>query len=212
MINDMKLICFDVDGTLTQENSWEKLNTALGMSSEKDAELLQAYKNGNISYEVWQQEILASYTITDKPHKDIIEDIFAVPEIKPDAENSIKQLQAKGYTVVLISGSFDLYVQSISHMLGDLEFRACASLVFNESGYIQHIKHSGDEHTAKLRYLEEFAREYHLPVTECICVGDGCNDVDMFKATGKGITFIGSPIEDKAWKKVQSLSDIGNIL
>jgi phosphoserine phosphatase len=39
--------------------------------------------------------------------------------------------------------------------------------------------------------LEDFAREYEIPLRRTIAIGDGANDVDMLEASGLGIAFNG---------------------
>ena len=64
---------------------------------------------------------------------------------------------------------------------------------------------------AKLRHLERFCRKLGLTITECACVGDGANDLEMFKASTHGITFKGSPIEQDAWQVIDKISDLQSI-
>jgi phosphoserine phosphatase len=208
----MKLICFDLDGTVTREQSWRKLNISLGMSQQRDEELFLSYNSNKITYEQWQEAIVTSYVRTDVSHKSLVAEAFTNPELLPEACRVIDELKDKGYVVVLISGSFDYYVQRVANILGIDDYRACSTLVYDDQGYITNVKHSGDEHEAKLAYLEELAQKYNTPLNECICVGDGPNDIEMFKATGKGITFTGSPIENEAWKVVDLLQEVLDVV
>ena len=208
----MKFICFDLDGTVTREQSWLKLNMSLGMTQQRDEELFLSYNSNKITYEQWQEAIVASYVRTDISHENLVVEAFANPKLLPEARRVIDELKDKGYVVVLISGSFDYYVQRVADILGVHDYRACSKLVYDNEGYVTAVIHSGDEHTAKLTYLEELAQKYSTPLNECICVGDGPNDVEMFKATGKGITFTGSSIENEAWKVVDSLEEVLDIV
>lgn len=208
----MKLICFDLDGTLTKENSWHALNTTLGMTAERDEELLSSYGAGKITYEQWQDAIVASYVRTNTSHEDLVTEAFKNPELLPGARRIIDELKERGSVVVLISGSFDYYVHRVANTLGIDDYRACSALIYDDKGYVTTVAHSGDEHEAKLTYLKELAEKYGVPLTECICVGDGPNDLDMFNATGKGITFTGSPIENDAWRVVDSLEGVLDIV
>ncbi len=208
----MKLICFDIDGTLTNENSWFTLNTALGMLPERDVELHALYTKGDITYQQWTEAIASSYLRTEVPHTEIIENTFSQPKLVSDALLVIQELQHKGYKIVLISGSFDVYAQKVSDILSVQDAYACSNIVFDDEGYVVGIDNLGDESKAKRALLEKVALQYEVPITDCICVGDGPNDVDMFVATGKGITFTDSPIKNEAWKVVDSLTEIVDIL
>jgi hydroxymethylpyrimidine pyrophosphatase-like HAD family hydrolase len=51
----------------------------------------------------------------------------------------------------------------------------------------------------------------NIPIESCACIGDGANDIEMFKKTGRGITFKGSSIEKDAWKVIESLDELTEI-
>ena len=70
----------------------------------------------------------------------------------------------------------------------------------------------GNENIAKLNILEDICLKLGINVDECACIGDGGNDIEMFKKTKHGITFKGSKIEKEAWKVVNNLDDIRQIL
>ncbi len=207
-----KLVCFDVDGTLTKENSWYTLNVALGMAPERDAELYEQYVNGYITYQQWVDAIVGSYVHADTPHVEIVDSLFTKVQLNPYAKEVVTALNECGYTVVLISGSFDEYVQKVARTLGIAHYQACSHLVFDEHGYVSCIAHSGDEHSAKAAYLQTFAEQFNVDIQSCICIGDGANDRDMFRITGKGITFTGSPIESDAWQVVDRLEEVLTVL
>ena len=57
-------------------------------------------------------------------------------------------------------------------------------------------------------YLESFCEMLGIGLDECACIGDGANDLELFRKTGRGITFRGSKIESDAWKVIDSLKDI----
>ena len=54
-----------------------------------------------------------------------------------------------------------------------------------------------DRH-GKREALEEFAREFGIPVARTIAIGDGANDLDMLDAAGLGIAFNAKPVVQAA--------------
>lgn len=51
------VIFFDIDNTLTEDNSWERLNLAAGMTAEEDYELYRQFHSGDITYTEWTDEL-----------------------------------------------------------------------------------------------------------------------------------------------------------
>ena len=90
--------------------------------------------------------------------------------------------------------------------------KANTSFVFDEDNNLVNIDSAGDEKTAKLKHLESFCNKLGIQVSECVCVGDGANDIEMFRATQHGITFEDSPIKEEAWKVVPDISGLKDIL
>lgn len=203
-----KLICFDLDGTLAKGQSWEQLNVALGMSVERDWELYKAYLDGAFDYDGWMERIVADYVRTERPHREIITDLYSSLELLPGATEAVVAAKERGYRVALISGSYVPYVEAAAQALGIGDWHACTEIIYDEDGYVSRYKHSDDEGAAKLTYLTAVAEKHGLALTECICVADGPNDEAMFTATKKGITFPESPVKDIAWKVIDSIDEL----
>tara|TARA_B100000745_G_C20117337_1_gene382521 strand:+ start:500 stop:1135 length:636 start_codon:yes stop_codon:yes gene_type:complete len=207
-----KIVCLDIDGTLSQQNSWERLNVALGMKPEQDYALFQAYVDGELAYDAWMEQLVMSYTRGEESHQEIVTRLSADTHLVAGAREIVDAVKAAGYGVLLLSGTFDSFVDRVAEELGVADYQACTRIVFDAQGYIQQFDHSGDEHQAKLRLLTEYLAERGLQLDQCICVGDGPNDLDMFQATGKGITFSDSKIVAQAWKVIDTLSDLPKVL
>lgn len=208
---NIKLICFDMDDTLIHQNSWYKLNLALGVTHEEDTQMYNAYATGELSYENWTKSLFALYQKHGKANKAYIKNILSDFIINPEAYEVINYLKGKGYNLAIISGSFDILVDLVANELGILNQKGNTSLIYDENGILIDIKTYGDEGSAKLRHLKQICENIGVSVTECACVGDGANDLEMFKATGYGVTFPDSPIKDSAWKTINSLKGLTKI-
>ena len=46
---------------------------------------------------------------------------------------------------------------------------------------------------AKLRFLKHYATKFDLSFDDCLCVGDGANDMAMLQHAGMGVAFEGKP-------------------
>ncbi len=210
-MENIKLICFDLDDTLITKNSWKHLNLNLGITAEQDREMYREYMSGKTTYEEWGQKVFELYLEHNDATREGITKILSEYEYSSDARDVVTDLKNKGYTLVLISGSIDILVSIVAHDLGIEYFKAHNSFLFDDSGKLAGIHTDGTDTHAKIQYLEAFAEMLNIPIEECACIGDGANDIEMFKKTSKGITFTGSKIEKEAWKVIDNLKDLKTI-
>lgn len=212
MEQGIKLVIFDVDDTLTDASSWQRLNLAMGVTPEEDQDLYDRYHRGEFSYEEWVGKLFDIYRKHGRANRESVRKVLASYEYKPGAKELVGYLKGKGYALALISGSVDLYVNEVARDLGIELAEANHNFIFDETGSLARIVTFGRDTLSKLNHLNDFCDRLGIPPETCACVGDGANDIELFRATGRGITFRGSPIESAAWKVVDSLSDIQAIL
>jgi len=211
-MSDIKLVCLDLDETLITYNSWLTLGLALGMTKERDDELYAEYKAGKITYEEWNALVLAEYMKHEGATREGITKIFSEYILAPGARDVISYLREKDYELVLISGSMDIIVSIVARDLGISYAKANNTLEFDESDRLVNIRTHGDDTLQKALHLEAFCDLLGIKMNECACIGDGANDIEMFKRTGHGITFTGSRIENEAWKVIDSFAHIPSVL
>lgn len=209
---EIKLVCFDLDQTLINENSWAELSLTLGVSKELDDELYRAFKAGEITYDEWNDRVLAEYMKHDDATRDGVVRCFSKYTLASGAREAVEYVKNAGYQVALISGSIDVMVDLVAKDLGIHYAKANNTFIFDDGERLVGIHAHGDDTIAKAQHLESFCELLGIKMFECACIGDGANDIEMFKRTGRGITFEGSKIETEAWKVVRSLGDIPNIL
>jgi HAD superfamily phosphoserine phosphatase-like hydrolase len=113
-----KLICFDLDGTLTPHSTWLAFNTRLSISPEDDKRLFSEFLDGKITYVEWLNALMEIYKKNGLLKKaDLIETAEAL-EISPGAQEAIAAARAKGYRIVIISGAVDIMASSFAKRLG----------------------------------------------------------------------------------------------
>jgi len=208
----VKLICFDLNKTLISENTWLELNQAMGMTVEEDKSLFDLYREGKLSYVDWQKELEKIYIGRGKATKKNILKVIFNYTYNPGAKETIEYLKKKGYILSLISGSINLLVERVAKELGISYFSAGNILVFDKNDYLSAIKCLGEDDEVKVIQLQEQCQKLGIDVKEVACVGDGDNDLPIFKLSQHGITFKGSKIESHAWKVINRLSDLQSIL
>jgi len=209
--HDVKLICFDLNDTLIVNNSWQDLNLAMGVAREKDELLFNKYQKGIINYPEWVKIILQIYQERGRANRKNIEKVIFDYTYMPGARQAVKDLRGKGYEIAIITGAMDLLASQVARELGVGHFRAINEFVFDSGDELVAIKSKDSDHKAKADYLRELCQELGIGVSQCACVGDGANDLDLFKLTGKGVTFVDSKIKAQAWQIIDKLSDLNKI-
>lgn len=210
-MSEIKLVCFDLDETLIKGRSWKTLNNGLGISDEDDRRWLYEYESGKISYERWNEILLERYLEQDNATRKGITEIFSHYELADGAREAVEYVRSKGYETALISGSIDIMVDLVAHDLGITYAKANNTFIFDDANRLTGIHTFGDDTIGKADHLESFCDKLGISMNECACIGDGENDIEMFRRTGHGITFRGSKIEHDAWKVIDSLKDIPTI-
>lgn len=204
-----KLICFDFDGTLTDSSSWYLFNTHFGMTAEEDHALFQQYLENGFDYKTWTREIVKILKERNKLNKDSLLEFVQTISLREDAAGLMNACKNDGYTTVVISGGLKQVVEHVASALGVDQILTTAELIFGEDGKFKDIVDSGDEMHAKVKAFEDICEEYGVSPEDAIAVGDGGNDIEIFKKTNKGI-LVGNyeKLKPFAWKQVQSLSEI----
>lgn len=213
-MENFKLICFDVDGTLVDGNSWLVLAEGLGCSPQKALEIFNRARKGEISFTEGEKLLTKEYQNTGNANRTFIKNLFNDINIKSEARDLLSYLKKKGYKIYLISGAIDIYVESIARKLGVDGFYANSSLEFDSKGILQRINYRNNQGEIKVKQLQDLARKLDINMDQIIFVGDSENDIKVFKSTKHGIAIHSSSEELKrvSWRIVDSLSEIKEIL
>jgi phosphoserine phosphatase len=212
MVDNLKLVCFDLNKTLIKENTWLDLNLAMGMTKEEDDELMRLYNESKITYEESQSMLENFYKSRGNGNKVKIVESISKYHYAKGAIEIINYLKSKGYKIALVTGSIDLLVKMVASELGIEMYSAHNKLQFDKNGNFVKIICDGDDKDFKLLQLEKFCNKENILIEQSVCVGDGDNDLRMFTKSKHGITFKGSKIEDQSWKVINNLSDLQKIL
>ena len=205
-----KLICFDFDDTLTTENSWLTLNTALGITPAEDQKMYEAFKTGELSYLDWTDKISSYYRIHGLANKDTIEHVLHTIPLKPDAKAVITELHVRGYITAIISGSFTSLVSQHASELGITHVYAGTKIKYDGENNFIELQSEGEESGVKVKHLTDLCSKLGIQVTDCACIGDGANDIELFRVTGRGICFSDASdyVKSEAVTSIDTLSDL----
>lgn len=203
-----KLIVFDLNKTLIKENSWRDLNLAMSVTPEEDDRLLQQGRRGEISDQEAQRQLLALYRQRGDTRRERIMQVLTNYTYCDGAKEVVAELQGRGYRLALISGSMDILVEYVARELGIDLFGANNTFVFDTADRLIDICTVDNDTAYKVNQLRSLCVGLDISPAECMCVGDGDNDVPLFELTGCGVTFEGSVCQNKAKYTVRTLRDL----
>lgn len=209
-----KIICFDINGTLTDDSSWRIFENSIE-KSEFDS-LLKDYSGGELSTEDLWKSMVNLLRKAGKANKSFIYGFWKNSlNLRPGAKELMDYLKNKGYEIYLISCSVDAYAKAIAEALGLKGFFTGSSFVFNSNDELVKIESrcKSDDHFKRDKVIE-LAENKGIDIKNIVFVGDGQNDIEAFKMTGHGIAMSSTNQEliKNSWKQASSLLEIMEIL
>ncbi len=211
-----KIICFDVNGTLIDQSSWEIFTSGEKEAEQELKDLFNNYYNNKISLgDFWEKMASALKKTGNANMGYICNHSDDINTLKNGAEDLINYLKDKGYKIYLISCSIDIYLEKLTQKLNLNGFYAGTKFLFNEEGELLSIKSECLENkNFKEEKIREISKDNSAEIEDIVFVGDGKNDIGAFKMTKKGIA-IDSKVKELrniAWKNIRELEEIKDIL
>ena len=189
MSHQIKLVCFDLDGTLLDGTIfiWQTLHDWFATDRDLRAEAKEDFFAGRISYEQWFDHDLVLLSEKGATRGRIMEALEGVGPM-PGARETLEELRRRGYRLAVISGSLDVVLQ---RFYPDFHFDhvLISSLDFDGEGRLAGGTPTLYDLERKADGLRELARREDLPVEACAFIGDNFNDLEVAQAAGLSISF-----------------------
>ena len=188
-----RLVVMDVDSTLIQDEVIDLLAERAGVLDEV-AEITERAMRGEIDFAESLKERVA--LLAGLP-AEALEETARRIRLTPGARTLCRTLRRLGFRVCLVSGGFREVIAPLAEQLEVDGLRANA-LEIVEGRLTGRVTGVIVDRHGKREALEEFAREFGIPVARTIAIGDGANDLDMLDAAGLGIAFNAKPVVQAA--------------
>lgn len=215
-MNKPKAAIFDIDGTLTPQNSWIAFSQDIGASVADHLAIYSQHLGGEISLDESKKQLLAMWRATGKANKAHIQSVFKNWPVKEDARDLVDWLKSQGYSICLITGSLGVYAEHIARELGVDHYYANAELYFDEDEELTDFHYTANQAEVKLQQFTDFCEAQGIEPGDCIAVGDSDNDIELFRATKHGILIEGEKISEElresAWRTIHQLNEVKDLL
>ncbi|WP_066636991.1 HAD-IB family phosphatase [Desulfolucanica intricata] len=211
----LKLIAFDMDGTLTTErSSWEYLHRRMGIWEEKAHIFQERFWAGEISYEEFCRLDASLWRGMDSQKaREILSEI----KLRPEAKEVLTNLKKAGVKIALLSSGLKLLADQLAQTL-PFNWYLANELVARDGKFtgkvIIHVSTDvpgfrKEDHLKKLMY------ECDARPEETAAVGDSLGDLEMFRVVKKALLIGARPEERqkilKELPEVQLLNKLDDI-
>ena len=179
-----KLIAFDMDGTLTEEEScWGILHRHFG-THEAAGKNLGAYERGEIDYLEFMRRDIALWKPV--PTLEQVRRVLTPHRLAPNVEQVVGEIHRRGYQTVVITGGLDLLAEEVARRLG-IRYVFSNGLAADEKGHLTGEGIFRVEPRFKHEVLAGLVGELGISLQQCVAVGDSKYDANFLKHAGLGV-------------------------
>ncbi|PAF44342.1 phosphoserine phosphatase SerB [Helicobacter sp. 11S02629-2] len=202
----MKLVVFDFDGTLMDNETIDELAAAYSINDEVSLITKEAMEGKIDFFSALTKRVALLKGMPLSLATKVAHSLTPMP----NAKECIDRLKEAGFIVVCFSGGFSLATEYFKEVLG-LDATFSNILHAKDCVLTGQVGGSMMFSDSKGVMLKSFASMLGLSKSDCIAIGDGANDLSMFEYADTRIAFCAKPkLKEKATHIVDT-KDLGLI-
>ena len=176
------LVIFDLDGTLKRiKDPYRYLHKQLGTWEAAQAFTYEGLA-GEMSYETW---LGLDASLWKGIERRVIESIFRQNPYLPGARETVAELKRAGIPVAVVSTGLRIHAEQVQADLG-IDSIVANELVYDD-GQASGEALANVPEGGKGPIVAQLQAEFGVTADECLAVGDGTSDIDMFDRARIGV-------------------------
>jgi phosphoserine phosphatase len=202
-----RLVCFDMDSTLIQNEVIDELARVAGVGEEV-ARLTEAAMRGELDFRDSFRQRLALLEGLDAGVLPRVAESLSITE---GAQRLIETLKFYRYKIAILSGGFTYFAHYLQDKFG-IDYVYANELEIENGKLTGRVKGEIVDENRKADLLKQIADQESIRLEQVIAVGDGANDLPMLSVAGLGIAFRAKPAVRKQARYVMGTSGLDGIL
>jgi phosphoserine phosphatase len=201
------LVVLDVDSTLIENEVIEILADSAGVRARVE-EITTRAMNGEVDFEASLRERVAAL---GGLATSVLATASAAIKVTKGVPELITAIHEAGGVVAAVSGGFHELLDPLAETWG-LDFWRANRLEVSEGQLTGNLVGPIIDAAAKAAALIEWAAASDIPLSQCVAVGDGANDLAMLDVAGIGVGFDPKPRVRNAADIIIDDRDLSQIL
>lgn len=202
-----RLVCFDMDSTLIQNEVIDELARAAGVGAEV-ASVTDAAMRGELDF---QESFRRRLSLLEGLDANVLPSVAESLQITEGASQLIETLKFYRYKIAILSGGFTYFACYLQDKFG-IDYVYANELEIENGRLTGRVAGEIVDENRKADLVKQIADQESIRLEQVIAVGDGANDLPMLSVAGLGIAFRAKPAVRKQARYAMGTSGLDGIL
>ncbi len=202
-----RLVCFDMDSTLIQNEVIDELARVAGVGEQVAAITARAMAGELDFKESFSQRLALLKGLPET----VLPEVASSLTVTDGADRLIRILKHYRFKVAILSGGFTYFAQQLQARLG-IDYVHANRLEICDGVLTGRVVGDIVDENRKADLLRAIAEQEDIRLEQVIAVGDGANDLRMLSIAGLGIAFRAKPVVRRQARFALGASSLDSIL